>query len=132
MIIFCEADASLVKNLKLILRCFELMLGLKINFLKNQLSGVGVQNQPLKEFADLLKCRVQALPLHYLGMPLGVSPRLKSSWKPVTDKFRRKLASWKMRFLSFGGGLVLNKSGLISFPFYYMSIFKIPSGVAKD
>ncbi|KAL7242941.1 hypothetical protein ACSBR1_015362 [Camellia fascicularis] len=67
----------------------------------------------------------------YLGLPLGASPRLKKTWKPVIEKCRVRLASWRRRFLSFGGRLTLIKSMLSSLPIYYLSIFKLPVSVAK-
>ena len=81
---------------------------------------------------ELLGCRAQELPLKYLGFPLGASPRLKETWKPVAENMKKKLASWKKRFLSFGGRMTLIKSVLSNLPVYYLSIFKMPEGVAEQ
>lgn len=43
-----------------------------------------------------------------------------------------KLASWKRRFLSLAGRLTLIKAVLSSLPVYYLSLFKMPEGVAKE
>ncbi|CAN1816595.1 Putative ribonuclease H protein At1g65750 [Linum perenne] len=40
-----------------------------------------------------------------------------------------RLDTWKAKFLSFGGRLVLIKSVLSSLPVYYLSLFKAPSSV---
>ncbi|CAL5365331.1 unnamed protein product [Camellia sinensis] len=130
-IIFCEANWDEIRVLKRILRCFEVMSGLKINFHKSIVCGIGVGEELVKEFANNLNCLSQSLPFSYLGLPLGANPRKKSTWKPVVEKFKKKLASWKRRFLSFAGRLTLIKSGLSNLPVYFLSIFKLPIGVAK-
>ncbi|CAL5374865.1 unnamed protein product [Camellia sinensis] len=121
-----------VVNIKRILRCFELMSGLRINYHKSVTSGIGVQDAWLDEIAGRLNCKYQKLPFKYLGMPLGANPRRLKTWKPVVDRVKVKLASWKRRFLSIAGRLTLIKAVLSSLPVYYLSLFKIPKGVAKE
>lgn len=72
-IIFCEADMEVIMVVKRILRCFELVSGLKINFHKSFVCGIGVSEQELDEFASRLNCRYQKLPLSYLGLPLRLA-----------------------------------------------------------
>ncbi|XP_028113000.1 uncharacterized protein LOC114311137 [Camellia sinensis] len=117
---------SEVLCLKRILRCFEIALGLKINYHKSVFCGIGLSDLDLHEFALLLNCKAQRLPLNYLGLPLGASPRRKKTWKPIIDKFKMRLAGWKKRFLSFTGRLTLVKAVLSSLPVYFMSLFKLP------
>ncbi|CAL5434764.1 unnamed protein product [Camellia sinensis] len=84
------------------------------------------------EFAGMLNCKVKSAPIKYLGLPLGASPHRKVFWKPVLDKIKLRLAGWKRRLLSFAGRLTLIKSVLSSLPVYYLSLFKIPEGIAKE
>lgn len=130
-IIFCEAKLEVVMVVKRILRCFELVSGLKINFHKSSICGIGVPESELEEFASRLHCKYRKLPLMYLGLPLGANPRLKKTWQPILDKCKARLASWKRKLLSFGGRLMLIKSVLSNLPTYYLSLFKLPSSVAK-
>lgn len=65
-------------------------------------------------------------------MPLGMNPRLTATWKPIMEKIKKRLAPWKRRYISFGGRVTLIKSVLNSLPIYYMSLFKVPSGVVKE
>ncbi|KAI8001047.1 (-)-germacrene D synthase, partial [Camellia lanceoleosa] len=114
-ILFCDADRMKVSNIKKILRCFEI-------------SSEGL----LQEFASSLNCLYQKLPLKYLGLPLGANPSRRSTWKPVLDKFKQKLSTWKRRLLSFAGRLTLIKSVMSNLPLYYLSLLRIPAGVAKE
>ncbi|XP_028105542.1 uncharacterized protein LOC114304582, partial [Camellia sinensis] len=61
----------------------------------------------------------------------GVNPRRKSAWQPVVDKVRKRLSLWKRKMLSFAGRLTLIKAVVAYLPSDYISIFKIPKGVAK-
>ncbi|XP_028111966.1 uncharacterized protein LOC114310213 [Camellia sinensis] len=96
-IIFCEATWDEIIMIKRILRYFEIISGLKINFHKSIVCGIGVEEGLVKEFATKLNCLSQRLPFTYLGLPLGANPRRSSAWQPVVEKFKKKLASWKMR-----------------------------------
>lgn len=57
---------------------------------------------------------------------------LVKNWKPVIEKFRNKLSSWKSKTLSFGGRLTLIKSVLGNLPTYYLSIFRPLVGVIES
>ena len=67
-----------------------------------------------------------------MGLPLGANLERKSTWKLVLDKVRSRLAGWKRRLLSFAGRLILIKFVLSSLPIYYLSMFKMPTGVVRE
>ena len=46
-----------VTNIKRILRCFEVISGMKVNFHKSGVCGVGVENEILDECAGILRCK---------------------------------------------------------------------------
>ncbi|XP_028053421.1 uncharacterized protein LOC114257814 [Camellia sinensis] len=131
-ILFCEADWAKIVNIKRILRCFEVLSGLRIKFKKSVVYGVGIPDKLGKDLAIRLNCKYQKLPIKYLGLPLGASPSSSRTWLPVIDKCKQKLASWKRRYLSFTGRLTLIKSVLASLPIFYFSIFKMLEIVAKN
>lgn len=120
-----------VETIKRILRCFEILSGLKINYHKSVIAGIRVEEVMLQSFASRLNYAHQRLPFKYLGLPLGANPGRSSTWKPILDKFKQKLPTWKRRLLSFAGRLTLIKSVMSNLPIYYQSLFKIPVGVAK-
>ena len=121
-ILFSEAKEMEVCNIKRVLRCFELISGLKINYHKSQVCGINVPEESLSSFALKLHCKSKALPLKYLGLPLGANPNKKATWKPVLDKIKIRLACWKRKLLSLSGRLTLIKSVTSALPTYYLSL----------
>ncbi|KAK3220120.1 hypothetical protein Dsin_014090 [Dipteronia sinensis] len=130
-IFFLKPKIESLFNLKRLIRCYELSSGLKINFHKTCIVRVSKNVRKDHSWAATLKCRSATLPLTYLGLPLGARPGLKAFWNPVVKKVEDQLALWKRRFLSKEGRLVLIKLVLSSIATYYMSVFKMPVGVAQ-
>ena len=85
----------------------------------------------VQALAEILGCRVGALPMTYLGMPLGAPHKPPSIWNPILEKFEWELAGRKKLYLSKGGRLTLLKSTLSNFPTYFLSLSTIPTHVAN-
>ena len=131
MLIFIPTNIDQLVQVKRILRWFALILGLHINFHKSSIIGINVDDQLCLRLATSIFCRSDSLPRKYLGMPLGANPSRISTWKPVIEKFRKRLHMLKERLLSMAGRLCLIKSVVNSLPIYFMSVFKMPKGVGK-
>ncbi|GJT46776.1 hypothetical protein Tco_0955491 [Tanacetum coccineum] len=58
-------------NLSRILTCFNLASGLKINFHKSKLYGVGVTTLEVNSLASMIGCLPSKFPCTYLGLPIG-------------------------------------------------------------
>ena len=128
-LVFCDADSNHMTALRGILPRFEVSR-LKINLGKSEL--VPVRDVPnLHELVEILGCRESALPMKYLGLPLGASFKDKTVWNPILEKMEQRLAGWKRLYLSKGGKVTLIKSTLSSLPTYFLSLFPIPVKVAK-
>ncbi|KAK2447294.1 hypothetical protein QL285_006665 [Trifolium repens] len=112
--------------MKAILRWFELVSGLKVNFSKSSLIGVNVSSNFLHVAKNFLHCKLGSLPFTYLGLPVGANPRLSSTWDPVVKTIERRLLSWKHRFVSLGGRVVLLNSVLASIPVFFLSFLRMP------
>lgn len=125
-----EPSTQNVLVMKSMLRCFELMSGLKVNFFKSKLGGVSLNMTELHRFATILNCSTMVIPFTYLGIPIGANPRRIATWEPLLSKLKKRLASWKSKTLSFGGKLCLIKSVLSSMPLFLLSFYKMPKGVA--
>jgi hypothetical protein len=98
--------------LKAVLRWFELMSGLKVNFEKSRLFCVNLDGPFLTEAAKFLNCKIGSIPFIYLGLPIGANPRKEATWKPVIEVLHKRLNSWHNKYVSLGGSLVLINSVL--------------------
>nr|GEX15469.1 putative zinc finger, CCHC-type [Tanacetum cinerariifolium] len=114
------------KNLCRILRCFHMSSGLKVNFSKSNIFGVGVTLNETERISSILSCTPSTLPCVYLGLPIGANMNKVANWKPIIDKLHKRLTSWKARTLSFGGRFTLIRSVLGALGTYYFSLFKAP------
>ncbi|XP_058751462.1 uncharacterized mitochondrial protein AtMg01250-like [Vicia villosa] len=95
--------------IKAVLRSFELVSGLRINYHKSKLIGVNINSHFMGVATNFLNCREEAKEFKFLGILIGANPRRISTWNPLLNKVRRKLNSWKGRWLSFGGRITLIK-----------------------
>ncbi|KAJ9555174.1 hypothetical protein OSB04_009788 [Centaurea solstitialis] len=116
-------------NLKWILNCFHLVSGLKVNFSKSKVFGIGVQDNAIGNVASLLKCAHAKLPFNYMGITIGANMGVAKNWKCILEKIDAKLSLWKAKNLSFGGRVTLCKSVLGSIPLYYMSLYRAPQNI---
>lgn len=118
--------------MKSVLRSFEMVSSLKINFWKNCLMGVNVQDSFLQMTADFLHCRIGALFFNYLDLFVGASLKRLQTWQPMNENLRRRLNGWRNRYVSFRGRIVYINSVLNSIPTFYLSFMKMPIKVWKD
>jgi hypothetical protein len=66
-----DGSDSSIRNLKLILYCFEWLAGLKINFHKSEVFVFGVEQIEKEKMANMPNCKLGDLPLKYLGIPVS-------------------------------------------------------------
>ncbi|KAI8530701.1 hypothetical protein RHMOL_Rhmol11G0080100 [Rhododendron molle] len=129
-LLFCDADPTQVGYLRCVLLCFEVVSGLKVNLGKSEMIPIGVV-EDIGDIAQLLGCKVVALPVSYLGLLLGSSYKAKAVWHSVEERFQKRLASWKRLYIPKGGRVTLIKNTFSSLPIYFMSLFVIPAFMAK-
>ncbi|GAU46303.1 hypothetical protein TSUD_283280 [Trifolium subterraneum] len=91
-ILMGEGSWHNVQTIKTLLRSFELVSGLKINFVKSKLYGISVEDRILDAGAAFLSCRSDAIPFKFLGIPVGANPRRRETWKPVIDAMSHRLS----------------------------------------
>ena len=125
-VICLEHNREAAINLKLLLYIFELMSGLKINFLKSEILCVGGDDGLLTFYSDLFNCQIGHFPMRYLGVPVSFTTLRALDWSFVDDKFLKCCESWIGNSASSGGRLTLLNSSLTSIIYYYMSMFMLP------
>lgn len=131
IILICEASWENLWSVKTILRSFELASGLRVNFSKSNIFGTNLQDNFLSAASHFLSCCTRRIPFKFLGLPVGANPRRCSTWEPIVDSLKKRLAVWKGRYLSIGGRIALINSVLSSLPLYF-SFFKAPKKVLKS
>jgi hypothetical protein len=127
-----EATIDNLWALKAILRGFETVSDLKVNYWKSNLMGVNVSNEFLTVASDFLNCRVNSIPFKYLGLPIGANLRHASMWEPLLVSLRKRLGAWGNRYVSLGGRIVLLNSVLNAIHIFYLSFMKMPVQVWKS
>ena len=130
----CIGEASVENSwtLKALLRGFEMVSGLKVNFHKSCLIGVNVDEVFMDMVCSFLNCRKGVVPFMYLGLPVGAIPRKVETWEPFVEQLRRRLFSRGNRYISLGGRIVLLNSVPNSIPTFYLSLMKMPVKVMKS
>ena len=130
-IFFYRASVEDLKNLKLILMVFRVLLGLKINLNKSTLFGINTNHDQISSLALMLGCTNSNQPLKYLGLPLVGNPRSIWFWDSMIDKVSKRLDGWKKAFVSLRGRITPILSCLSHMPSYFLSLFKIPASLAS-
>ncbi|GKC45169.1 RNA-directed DNA polymerase, eukaryota, reverse transcriptase zinc-binding domain protein, partial [Tanacetum coccineum] len=82
-----------IKSLVSILECFHRVSGLKINFHKSNLFGVGVPLEEVELFASITGCNALESPFSYLRLPIDCNMALVKSWDPIIHKFSKRLST---------------------------------------
>lgn len=84
-LIFLDANVEQMQFLKYNLLCFEFISGLRTNFEKSSIFGVGEVSN-LAELASVLGCSHDTFPTIYLGLPLGA--------RTLSTAIRDKVVEW--------------------------------------
>ncbi|XP_057723619.1 uncharacterized protein LOC130939537 [Arachis stenosperma] len=69
IVLFCPPEEESIKNYKRLLRCFELMSGLSINFEKFCLIPINCDQYWVQSMCSLFECKESALSVKYMGIP---------------------------------------------------------------
>ncbi|XP_026445476.1 uncharacterized protein LOC113346118 [Papaver somniferum] len=125
-IIFFKETKEEVRKLLIILLLFEVLTGLKLNSEKSSITSIGAD-----DIVQELGCKLDFLPITYLGMPIGAGRRSVVIWEVVIQKMQRKLAPWKRKYLNKAGRVVLISTTLESLAVYFMSLHYLLVSVEK-
>ncbi|GKU90760.1 hypothetical protein SLEP1_g4711 [Rubroshorea leprosula] len=100
IILFGQATEGNVRAVKGIMRAFELVSGLKVNYGKSMLVGINVCDEWLSKIACILNCKVGEIPFKYFGVPVEGS----------NYKLDGKLEQWHLVLdIRLGKGLTIER-----------------------
>nr|GEY32667.1 RNA-directed DNA polymerase, eukaryota, reverse transcriptase zinc-binding domain protein [Tanacetum cinerariifolium]GEZ36970.1 RNA-directed DNA polymerase, eukaryota, reverse transcriptase zinc-binding domain protein [Tanacetum cinerariifolium] len=74
--------------------------------------NIGVSREEVTNIARGVNCSYGFLPFTYLGLPVSKDMNRIEAWSDISNKFTKKLLSWKANLLSIGGRLTLVKAVL--------------------
>jgi len=131
-IFFYEPSYHNVLVVKAILRSFEVVSELRVNFHKSVVGSVGISQLDVLVFSKCLNCRQMDFPFKYLGMTIGGNPRRIEFRRPIVDKIKSRLSRWRGKMLSLAGQICLIKSVISALPLFYFSFFKAPIAVCNQ
>jgi hypothetical protein len=103
---------------------YELMAGLKINFLKSV--TINDEGNWAARYAEIFNYQMGSFPIKYLGVPVSPSRLHVADWLPLIEKINKKLDVWKGGSMSIAGRKTLIDSSLRNAPLYQMSIYLLP------
>ena len=85
-----NADLSTVVTLKIVLRLFAKMAGLKINYQKSSFVPLNLDEPHTDLLRSILGCTATTFPLNYLGMPLSIKRPTRQFFLPLIEKLEKK------------------------------------------
>ncbi|GJR04878.1 hypothetical protein Tco_0527862 [Tanacetum coccineum] len=91
--------------------------------------GIATRLEEVNASTTSMGCLIFTTPFVHLGVKVGGAMSRIKYRDDVVAKVSSRLSEWKLKTLSIGGRLTLNKSVLTSISLYHMSIFKVPPGV---
>lgn len=86
----CNNSQMQIRLLRCVLRCFEVVSGLKVNFSKTIMEGVS-EIVNLDMLAADMGCRMGQLPNTYLGLHLGALYKKEKVKVLVVERIQRRL-----------------------------------------
>ncbi|GJS91535.1 putative RNA-directed DNA polymerase, eukaryota, reverse transcriptase zinc-binding domain protein [Tanacetum coccineum] len=76
-------NARDLENIIRVLYVFYLASGIKINILKSNIYGIGVNEEEVYNMSSNAGCTAGNIPFNYLGLPIGSNMKSTASWKVV-------------------------------------------------
>lgn len=79
-----DASKQSIRNLKIILYCFEWLTGLKINYHKSEVFVFVAYQDEKEKMANILNCVLGDFPMKYLGVPISYKRLSMGAFRPLT------------------------------------------------
>lgn len=128
VILFVKANSKNIHSIHLTLQSFMASSGLNINLQKSSI-WFSPNSSPhiIREASFVLGISQSSNPGSYLGFPLAISNR-SSDYRFIKDKVDGRIDTWKSKYLSPMGKVVLLKSVCHPILAYFMQCLPFPKG----
>ena len=123
-LIIMPADNAQISHLKTVLQSFTNSTGLKINYHKTSMVPINTAADKTEELAQILGCKIEAMPLTYLGLPMGTTRPSVEDLMPTICKLDKRLSGIS-NLLSHCSRLVVIKSIISAMPNHIMCALKV-------
>lgn len=132
LMVLSDGKVRSVEGIVAVFDQFAKYSGLKISMEKSTLYMQGVTEEIRTEIVNRFKFSAGTLPVRYLGLPLTTKSMQSSDYQPLIESLKKRIGSWKNRFLSYAGRLELIGSVLWSTSNFWLSAFRLPSACIKE
>ena len=130
-VIFLRPDISDLNAIVSILSLFGDATGLCTNLGKRSILPIACSNLDLAFAVNATSCQLSQFPCVYLGMPLSDKRPKRDDFQRLLDKFMKKLACWKAKWISMACHLTLITSVLSALPAYQLMAIIHPKWLLK-
>lgn len=79
-----------MEKLKWAFRNFEGVYGLKINYVKSELIPLNISDTETNLLANILQCKLDSLPMKYLGLFLHWKRPSRQNWEILIEKIQKR------------------------------------------
>ncbi|XP_058732648.1 uncharacterized protein LOC131604205 [Vicia villosa] len=91
-----ESNWKHVWALRAVLRAFELVSDLGINYHKSKLIGINSNHHFLEAVSQFFSCKLEDSNFYFLGIPIGFNPRKEATWIPLLSKLKNRLEGFSV------------------------------------
>jgi hypothetical protein len=127
-ILLLDLDDSSIANLKFILIAFEILSGLKINYLKSEVIVMGALPSEQARVAQALNCKEGKFPFTYLGFPMFDRALTMVDCEGFIGSVGHRVDPWQGRFMSSAACLTLINFSLLTLTTFTMGLFLLAEG----
>jgi hypothetical protein len=106
VVIFLRPAASDLHLVTRILELFGDASGLQTNVQKSSVAPIHFSPVDMEMVTQIFPCKVETLPLKYLGMPLSLKKLSKEQLQPLIDRLADLLPNWKVDPMTRAGRVI--------------------------
>jgi hypothetical protein len=74
--------------------CFEHLSGMKINYHKNDMTTINLDEGKINQFVKVFCCKIEIFLFKYLGVPLHHDKLRREDIQPIVDSVINRIPDW--------------------------------------